>query len=205
MTRPGLPRLALVGLYSAALLGAGIGQASADPTPTPSRSPLPEPKPLPTEVPCSPVDPAVSGLGPGWGAMGPRGGHTGLDFPAPEGTPVRAPATGVVVPPSAGDWAGTHVVLRHADGSLSVYAHLSATTVGVGDMVTAGQQIGAIGTTGKSFGPHLHLERYPGGALGDRYRTGDPLTWLQARPCQVPAATTAPSPERSGGLASTGD
>jgi murein DD-endopeptidase MepM/ murein hydrolase activator NlpD len=102
------------------------------------------------------------------------GSHTGLDFAAPTGTPVRAVADGVVV--SAG-WDGAYgnkIVVRHADGTTTWYCHLSAYVVR-GGAVKAGQVIGKVGSTGNTTGPHLHLEVHPGG--GDAV---DPYGWLVA-------------------------
>lgn len=105
--------------------------------------------------------------------------HTGQDFPAPVGTAVYAAAAGKVEEPQAGSWAGTHVIIRHQDGSATLYAHLSAATVQPGAEVKAGQNIGKVGTTGRSFGPHLHFEHYPKGAgLGSPYEADDPMKWL---------------------------
>lgn len=91
-------------------------------------------------------------------------GHDGLDVAAPLGTTVRAIAPGLV------RFAGRHpdgaVVVRveHADGSQSWYAHLDpALAVEVGDRVVAGQPLGQVGLTGRTTGPHLHLEIWYGG------------------------------------------
>ncbi|WP_051942561.1 M23 family metallopeptidase [Streptacidiphilus rugosus] len=100
--------------------------------------------------------------------------HTGLDFPAPAGTPVRAVGAGVVT--SAG-WAGSYgyrVIETLPDGTEIWYCHLSAIAVGAGS-VTGGQPIGRVGSTGNSTGPHLHLEVRPSG--GDPV---DPTEWLTA-------------------------
>lgn len=91
-----------------------------------------------------------------------RGYHTGLDFAAPSGTPVFAALAGKVV--EAG-WAGAYgnnIVIEHANGLKTRYAHLSSTSVGKGDKVTRGQRIGAVGNTGNSTGPHLHFEAFKG-------------------------------------------
>jgi murein DD-endopeptidase MepM/ murein hydrolase activator NlpD len=53
---------------------------------------------------------------------------------------------------------GQYVVIKHANGTQTLYAHLSSNAVGVGDVVAAGETIGALGNTGKSTGPHLHFE-----------------------------------------------
>ncbi|MGR4881090.1 peptidoglycan DD-metalloendopeptidase family protein [Streptomyces sp. LARHCF249] len=92
------------------------------------------------------------------GAMWSSGYHTGVDFIASSGTTVKAVGAGTVV--SAG-WAGAYgneVIVRHADGNYSQYAHLSSLSVSVGQSVTAGQRLGLSGSTGNSTGPHLHFE-----------------------------------------------
>jgi murein DD-endopeptidase MepM/ murein hydrolase activator NlpD len=108
--------------------------------------------------------------------------HTGFDFSAPIGTPIYAPAAGVVTTAgsgSAGGWAGTYVVVEHADGTQSLYAHMSSVSVDVGERVKGGTLLGHVGQTGRSFGPHLHFEIYPAGAEpGDVYRAVDPQPWL---------------------------
>ncbi|WP_210575406.1 LysM peptidoglycan-binding domain-containing M23 family metallopeptidase [Streptomyces sp. GESEQ-4] len=92
------------------------------------------------------------------GSMWSSGYHTGVDFAAPTGTPLKAVGAGTVV--SAG-WAGAYgneVVIKLADGHYAQYAHLSSLSVSSGQSVTAGQQIGLSGSTGNSTGPHLHFE-----------------------------------------------
>lgn len=84
--------------------------------------------------------------------------HTGTDFSAPAGTPVKAIADGTVVKSDTSSAYGVNVQIEHADGTYSLYAHLSAKTVFPGDKVTAGRMIGNVGSTGNSTGPHLHLE-----------------------------------------------
>ena len=85
------------------------------------------------------------------------GAHTGQDFAAPIGTPVRA-AYGGVVSVEHPEWAGTLIRIRHGNGVESWYAHLSAATVRPSQVVAAGALIGAVGTKGNSTGPHLHFE-----------------------------------------------
>lgn len=121
-------------------------------------------------------------LGARWGAVGSWASyHTGVDFVAPIGTPVRAAADGTVMAPVAGAWAGTHVIVAHSDGS-TLYAHLLASTVRPGQRVKAGDVIGFVGLTGRTFGPHLHFEYYPRGAsLQTPYAASDPLRWLASR------------------------
>ncbi|MFG2328153.1 transglycosylase family protein [Streptomyces sp. NPDC048604] len=104
------------------------------------------------------------------------GYHTGVDFPVPTGTSVKAVADGKVV--SAG-WAGAYgyqIVIRHDDGRYSQYAHLSALTVRDGQRVGAGQRIARSGSTGNSSGPHLHFEVRTGPGYGSDI---DPLAYLR--------------------------
>ncbi|HEY3558349.1 MAG TPA: peptidoglycan DD-metalloendopeptidase family protein [Kribbella sp.] len=90
------------------------------------------------------------------------GSHTGQDFPAPIGTPVRAVTSGVVRIEHPA-WAGNLVRIDHGNGLETLYAHLSRVDVTDGQQVTAGQQIGAVGTEGNSTGSHLHFEVRLGG------------------------------------------
>lgn len=85
-----------------------------------------------------------------------RNWHKGLDFAAPTGTPVYAPAGAKVVLARNTFFNGNLIILDHGSRLFSLYAHLDRMSVKVGDTVTEGQQIGAIGTTGRSTGPHLH-------------------------------------------------
>lgn len=86
----------------------------------------------------------------------PRAPHAGLDIGAPEGTAVRAPANGTVI--GTGDYffTGNTVFLDHGQGLLSMYIHLSRIDVAVGENVTRGKAIGAVGMTGRTTGAHLH-------------------------------------------------
>ncbi|MER6100167.1 M23 family metallopeptidase [Streptomyces sp. NPDC001728] len=89
--------------------------------------------------------------------------HSGQDFAVPTGTPVKAAAAGTVVkagPNGGGDGPayGNAIVVKHANGKYSQYAHLSKIKVHIGQKVGAGQQIALSGNTGNSSGPHLHFE-----------------------------------------------
>lgn len=110
--------------------------------------------------------------------------HTGFDFSAPVGTPLHAPANGVVTNAGSGPasgWAGNYVAIRYPDGTSSLMAHMSTVSVSVGQNVTACQVVGAIGMTGRTFGPHVHFEIYPAGITpGDVYKAVNPVTWLNA-------------------------
>ncbi|MDX2967848.1 peptidoglycan DD-metalloendopeptidase family protein [Kribbella solani] len=96
------------------------------------------------------------------GSMWSTGFHTGQDFPAAIGTPVRAVTSGVVRVEHPA-WAGNLVRIDHGNGLETLYAHLSRVDVTDGQQVTAGQQIGAVGSEGNSTGPHLHFEVRLGG------------------------------------------
>lgn len=92
--------------------------------------------------------------------FGSRGGgyHTGLDIATSTGTPIHAVADGKVI--QAG-WQGSYgnlVIIDHGNGVQTYYAHCSSIYVSVGDTVETGDTIAAVGSTGNSTGPHLHLE-----------------------------------------------
>ena len=107
--------------------------------------------------------------------------HTGQDFVASSGTPVHAATSGTVISGNVGSWAGNYVVIRAADGSSTLYAHMSNTDVKVGQQVTAGQKIGNVGSTGRSFGAHLHFEYYPSGVTpGNVYSATNPMSYLRS-------------------------
>ncbi len=118
-----------------------------------------------------------SGFGPRANPMGSgHGFHTGLDIAARLGTPVVAAAGGEVVHAGPAGSYGNLITVRHPDGTETRYGHLSAVNVEVGDRVTAGAAIGAVGSTGRSTGPHLHFEvRRDGKAV-------DPRPYLDASP-----------------------
>lgn len=123
--------------------------------------------------------------------------HGGLDIAADEGTPVLATADGQVVQVAQDANYGKYVTLAHADGTLTRYGHLSAQRVREGARVYAGQVIGAVGSTGRSTGPHLD---YRVSKSGVKY---DPLSVLSV-PSQVankagaPNKTVAGTARRSG-------
>ncbi|WP_425504875.1 M23 family metallopeptidase [Pseudoxanthomonas japonensis] len=84
-------------------------------------------------------------------------GHSGMDIAAPNGTPVKAPAGGIVTFASPDLYlTGGTVLLDHGHGVSSNFLHLSRIDVKVGDRVEPGQVIGAVGATGRATGPHLH-------------------------------------------------
>jgi biotin carboxyl carrier protein len=91
------------------------------------------------------------------GSGAPKSPHSGMDIAVPQGTPVKAPAAGVVTfaAPDLYLTGGT-VLLDHGHGVSSNFLHLSRLDVKVGDRVAQGQVIGAVGMTGRATGPHLH-------------------------------------------------
>lgn len=121
-------------------------------------------------VPRCPIALTAPVAGPYTDLFGPRGPrfHTGIDYPALTGARVGAAAAGRVTSArwSAGGW-GKLVVIAHAGGARTLYAHLSQITVRVGQRVAVGQRIGAVGSTGNANGPHLHFEVHVRGAAVD--------------------------------------
>uniref|UniRef100_UPI003FEDDDD1 M23 family metallopeptidase n=1 Tax=Gemmiger qucibialis TaxID=2997294 RepID=UPI003FEDDDD1 len=98
--------------------------------------------------------------------------HHGADYSATKGTPVLAVYNGTVAVANNHFSYGNYVVIDHGtlpDGHSyrTLYAHLDTLSVAAGDTVTQGQQLGTVGSTGKSTGNHLHLELFVDGALTD--------------------------------------
>jgi len=88
-------------------------------------------------------------------------GYNAVDIAAPSGTRIVAAASGVVIISRATGWNGgygTYVVISHNNGTQTLYSHMSADIVSVGDVVSQGQVIGYVGSTGRSTGAHLHFE-----------------------------------------------
>lgn len=136
------------------------------------------------EKPVSPAAAApVSGVRPSTayresGSSWSSGHHTGVDFPVPTGTTVKAVANAKVVSAGWADAYGYQVVLRHSDGKYSQYGHLSAISVRAGQTVKPGQRVGRSGSTGNSTGPHLHFEIRTGPGYGTDI---NPLSYLRGR------------------------
>ncbi len=106
--------------------------------------------------------------------------HHGLDIAAVEGTPITSVSAGTVVHAGPSGGYGLVVEVKGEDGELVRYAHTSAINVAVGDRVNVGDEIAAVGNTGRSTGAHLHLEvRKNGQAI-------DPTTALLAAGAQRP-------------------
>jgi murein DD-endopeptidase MepM/ murein hydrolase activator NlpD len=102
------------------------------------------------------------------------GGHRALDIGSWVGAPAKAADSGYVIL-AGGGWNGgygNHVIIDHGNGFTTLYAHLNSIFVRTGESVSRGQQIGTVGTTGNSTGPHLHFEiRYQGSPR-------NPYNWL---------------------------
>ncbi len=84
--------------------------------------------------------------------------HPAIDIGAPKGTPVQAPAAGRVLFAAELANTGNTLVIEHGDGLKSLFYHMDSLSVAEGDMVERGQQVGTVGSTGYSTGPHLHYE-----------------------------------------------
>ncbi|WP_409468000.1 transglycosylase family protein [Streptomyces sp. HC307] len=162
-------------------------KATAAPAPAPTTPAAPESRPKTTASDDaddrredSLVAPVSGSLGTPYRAAGSswsKGYHTGVDFPAATGTSVKAVAAGRVVTAGWGGSFGYQVVIRHADGRYTQYAHLSAISVKAGQPVGGGQRIGRVGSTGNSSGPHLHFEVRTGPGFGTDV---DPVAYLRA-------------------------
>jgi murein DD-endopeptidase MepM/ murein hydrolase activator NlpD len=99
--------------------------------------------------------------------------HSGTDFGGAPGSPVVAPAAGVVILAENLPVRGNATIIDHGWGVTTGYWHQSEIYVSVGDVVAPGQIIGAVGSTGRSTGPHLHWEMWVGGVQVD------PMQWVQ--------------------------
>lgn len=178
-----LERQAVVStLDTAAGQGAADGPADAPPAAPPAaeagEAPAPEPAEPADPGPVAPVDDMVvtspfgdriNPLAPGYLEF-----HTGTDFGAVTGTPVKSMLGGTVV--EAG-WhtnggGGLRVVVDHGDGVETTYNHLNSIDVSVGQELEAGAVVGGVGSTGNSTGPHLHFEVLRHGNYED------PMGWL---------------------------
>ena len=120
--------------------------------------------------------------------FGPRGSsfHDGVDIGAPEGTPIRAIEHGEVIYSDQLKGYGNIVIVRHADGFVSVYAHNEANLVRQGQRVGRGETIARVGSTGRVSGPHLHFE------IRKNNAAQDPVGYLPQLCCLPPSDTVAP-------------
>jgi murein DD-endopeptidase MepM/ murein hydrolase activator NlpD len=103
--------------------------------------------------------------------------HTGQDFAAGVGTPIRAVGDGTIIFASYDGAYGNKIVIRHADGTVTWYCHMNDFVRTEGP-VKAGELIGHVGSTGNTTGPHLHFEVRP---HGDDGQPIEPMAWLRAR------------------------
>jgi murein DD-endopeptidase MepM/ murein hydrolase activator NlpD len=176
---------------AAAAAAAAAAEEDAPTTPQPPSGQTPPGSSDPSNLPAStsgasPVPGAV--VGSPFGATGLWARyHTGLDFRAGQGTPIRAVQSGVVLfAGNKGNWAGNHVAIQHPDGGTSMSSHMSSMAVRSGESVRAGQVIGRVGQTGRAFGAHLHFEIYPRGVrYGDIYSAVNPVPWLRDQGVQT--------------------
>jgi len=103
--------------------------------------------------------------------------HWGIDFTAPRGTPIQATGAGRVVKAERSSSYGNYVVIDHGYGYETLYAHMSRIDVKRGDKVVRGEQIGLVGSTGRSTAPHCHYElTYKGKKVNPIYYCMDGLT-----------------------------
>lgn len=101
--------------------------------------------------------------------------HAGIDIAGKTGDPIYAAGAGKVVTVASDNSHGKYIVIEHPEGLESWYLHLSKMTISVGDQVSKGQEIGKLGSTGRSTGPHLHFEILKKG------KTIDPLPYLKSK------------------------
>ncbi|WP_181767830.1 M23 family metallopeptidase, partial [Streptomyces albidus (ex Kaewkla and Franco 2022)] len=141
-----------------------------------AKAPASKPASAGASAPVSGVAPSTAyrAAGGSWSS----GHHTGVDFPVPTGTTVKAVAGAKVVSAGWADAYGYEVVLRHNDGRYSQYGHLSAISVRAGQTVRPGQRVGRSGSTGNATGPHLHFEIRTGPGYGSDI---NPLSYLRGR------------------------
>ncbi len=111
----------------------------------------------------------TSGFGARWGTS-----HQGIDIAGPVGTPIYAMTEGVVEEAGAASGFGLWVVLRHPDGTQTVYGHVNRIFVEEGQRVGAGEEIAEMGNKGHSTGPHLHFEVW-----AEDGTKLNPIPWLQ--------------------------
>lgn len=146
--------------------------APREPAP-PAREPEPVARETPVARPPSGFAWPLKGVL--YGRYGVRDGrrHDGIDLAAPEGTRVGAAADGEVIYVGEQSGYGRIVILRHAGGLVSLYAHMRRALVDEGERVERGDAVGEVGQTGRTSGPHLHFE------IRDGTRPRNPLLYLK--------------------------
>ena len=112
--------------------------------------------------------------------------HTGIDIRAPRGTKIKAVVEGEVIFAARKPAYGRVVVLQHADGTTSWYAHMSKIIAKKGRYLTPGDEIGLVGSSGRSSGSHLHFE-----VKSSSDKSMNPVTWLQDRAWKVTPVESA--------------
>jgi murein DD-endopeptidase MepM/ murein hydrolase activator NlpD len=150
--------------------------AEAEPEPELEIATIGGPAMRPLRTTFEPVAPAKGIITTYFGEVGPLSprGHAGIDVAAPMGTPILAMDDGEVMRSDFAHGAyGGLVIVAHASGYETWYAHLSRLSVEPGDQVTRGEQVGRMGSTGMSTGSHLHFEVRQDGALVN------PFKWLR--------------------------
>jgi lipoprotein NlpD len=160
--------------------------------------PLPVETITPTET--APAPPASPDPAPGFetfiwpvngtinSGFGPRGMsfHDGIDIAAPEGTPIQAIEDGEVIYSDQLRGYGNMVILRHAGGIVSVYAHNESNLVREGQRVVRGEVVARVGSTGRVSGPHLHFE------IRKNNAAQDPLRYLPQLCCVTASDNVSP-------------
>jgi len=170
-TSPAPPLDATAGPRDGARLPPPVARA-----PEPAREEAPPREPEPRAAPIG-RPPAAFGWplkGVLYGRFGVRDGrrHDGIDLAAPEGTRVGAAAAGEVIYVGDQSGYGRIVILRHAGGLVTLYAHMRRTLVDEGARIQRGDPVGEVGQTGRTSGPHLHFE------VRDGTRPRNPLLYL---------------------------
>ncbi|HIW91335.1 MAG TPA: M23 family metallopeptidase [Candidatus Corynebacterium avicola] len=117
----------------------------------------------------------TSGYAMRWGSM-----HKGIDLANAIGTPIVAAQSGEVIDAGPASGFGNWVRIKHDDGTITVYGHMSTIDVTVGQNVQAGQKIAGMGSEGFSTGSHVHFEVYP-----TEGTSVDPVPWLKERGVEV--------------------
>ncbi len=161
-----------IGLADERARSLGAAPSAPAPVPAPAAAPVPAATPAPATADRAVVHGRITS---GFGArLDPLRGapavHRGVDLGAPEGTPIRAPAPGVVRSAGERGGYGNAVEIDHGGGLVTIYGHASELLVSAGDRVAAGQEIARVGASGRATGPHLHFEVRLGGRAVDPTR-----------------------------------
>lgn len=123
------------------------------------------------------------------------GVHRGVDYAANTGTPLHAPVAGVIsVPAFEANGAGSNIWIRGDDGRTWKFFHMSRIDVRTGQRVSAGQLVGAVGSTGRSSGPHLHIELHDTWPPAHAIDPTNDLDRAVRYPDDAPTRPAAPTP-----------